>query len=264
MQDLTISLIQVSIQWENPEANRTRFEKLIQAHDMHSDVFILPEMFTTGFSMNETVVEKHSESSPTVLWMKKLAKEKKAAICGSIILEENGERKNRFVWVDSEQVVTYDKRHLFGYGSEHKFFNSGKDKVIIDYKGWRILPQICYDLRFPVFSRNSWKEDRAEFDLMIYAANWPDARIHAWDALGLARAIENQSYVALVNRVGTDGSELNYVGHSALIDANGTYAISPINESEGVFTEVISYEKLVRFRERFPLLKDADGFSLNS
>jgi len=264
MQDLTISLIQVCIQWENPEANRTRFEKLIQAHDMHSDVFILPEMFTTGFSMNESVVEKYSESSPTVLWMKKLAKEKKAAICGSIILEENGERKNRFVWVDSEQVVTYDKRHLFGYGSEHKFFNSGKDKVIIDYKGWRILPQICYDLRFPVFSRNSWKEDRAEFDLMIYAANWPDARIHAWDALGLARAIENQSYVALVNRVGIDGSELNYVGHSALIYANGTYVISPLHESEGVFTEVISYEKLVRFRERFPLLKDADGFSLNS
>ena len=264
MQDLTISLIQVSIQWENPEANRTRFEKLIQAHDMHSDVFILPEMFTTGFSMNESVVEKYIESSPTVLWMKKLAKEKKAAICGSIILEENGERKNRFVWVDSEQVVTYDKRHLFGYGSEHKFFNSGKDKVIIDYKGWRILPQICYDLRFPVFSRNSWKEDRAEFDLMIYAANWPDARIHAWDALGLARAIENQSYVALVNRVGIDGSELNYVGHSALIYANGTYVISPLHESEGVFTEVISYEKLVRFRERFPLLKDADGFSLNS
>lgn len=262
MQDLAISLVQVSIEWENPEANRTRFEKLIQAHDMRSDVFILPEMFTTGFSMNESVVEKYSESSPTVLWMKKLAKEKKAAICGSIILEENGERKNRFVWVDSEQVVTYDKRHLFGYGSEHKFFQSGKDKVIIDYKGWRILPQICYDLRFPVFSRNSWKADRAEFDLMIYAANWPDARIHAWDALGLARAIENQSYVALVNRVGTDGSELNYLGHSALIDANGTHAISPINEIEGIFTEVMSYEKLVRVRDRFPLLKDADGFEL--
>ncbi len=262
MSDLTLALVQSDLVWESPAENRNHFQKLILNHSEPADIFILPEMFTTGFSMNAESAELFSDNSPTILWMKDLAAQKNAAICGSVIMSENGERFNRFLWVDTTQVITYDKRHLFSYGNEHKHFSAGKERTIIQYKGWKILPQICYDLRFPVFARNHWKNNEALYDLMIYVANWPDVRINAWDALGVARAIENQSYVALVNRTGTDGSGLNYVGHSALVDTNGAYLIPPIHQETGIFTSRISKEKLVRFRERFPLLKDADDFEL--
>ncbi len=262
MQDLTISLIQSPLIWENPEANRQYFQKLIEAYEDKSDVFVLPEMFTTGFTMKEEVTETYSENSETVDWMKKLAIKKKAAICGSVIMTEDGKRRNRFLWVDADQIVYYDKRHLWSYGDEHKHFKAGLDRVIIEYKGWRVLPQVCYDLRFPVFARNSWDGKRADFDLMIYVANWPDARVHAWDTLAAARATENQCYVAAVNRIGRDDKNLNYVGHSALVASNGEHIIHPIHEAEGVFSSLIEYEKLIRFRERFPILKDADQFEI--
>lgn len=261
MQNLKVSLVQIPLIWESPEDNRAQIEELISKHAEKSDVFILPEMFTTGFTMSPEVTEEYSENSETISWMKKLSEQTDAAFCGSIVMSENGERRNRFVWVDAEQVSFYDKRHLFAYGEENEHFKAGAEKVIIEFKGWKILPQVCYDLRFPVFSRNEWKNEKALYDLVIFSANWPDARIHAWDVLGRARAIENQSYVALVNRVGAD-RKLNYVGHSALIDANGKYIIEPVHEEKGIYTEELDYDKLIRFRQRFPFLKDGDEFEI--
>ncbi len=264
MQNLKVSLVQIPLVWESPAENRNIISELISSSTVKTDVYILPEMFTTGFTMNAEVTEEYSQNSETVLWMKRIAVEKNCAICGSVIMMDSGERANRFLWVDSEQVMFYDKRHLWAYGDEHKFFKKGMEKLIITYKGWKILPQICYDLRFPAFVRNEWKDGKALYDLMIYVANWPDARVHAWDALGLARAIENQSYVALVNRVGRDNKDLNYIGHSALIDANGKYIIEPIHEQKGIFTSELSAEKLMRFRQRFPFLVDADKLFIKS
>jgi len=263
MQNLKVSLVQIPLIWESPVENRKQIARMIKEHSEKTDVFILPEMFTTGFTMSERVTEEYSENSETVSWMKSIAKEYGSAVCGSAVMSENGNRRNRFLWVDSEQIQFYDKRHLFAYGLENENFTAGQEKVIINYKGWKILPQVCYDLRFPVFSRNQWNGDSALYDLIIYAANWPDARVHAWDVLGRARAIENQSYVALVNRVGED-RKLNYVGHSALIDANGKYIISPVEEETGIFTSELEYEKLQRFRQRFPFLEDGDGFEIKN
>lgn len=263
MQNLVISLVQCSLFWEDPEKNLNHIEEAIFSSQELSDVIILPEMFTTGFTMSKEVIEDYSEDSTTIKWMKSIAKRKDSAVCGSVIMNENGNRKNRFIWVDNSQVIFYDKRHLFSYGSEHKHFKAGESRVIVEYKGWRILPQVCYDLRFPVFSRNSWINESADYDLMIYVANWPDVRIHAWDVLSTARAIENQCYVAVVNRVGSDGKGLNYVGHSALIDANGSHLIPPMHNSEELVSATIDKERLDRFRDRFPILKDGDRFDLS-
>ncbi len=262
MQNIRVSLIQIPLIWESPEENRSVISNMISSSKAETDVYILPEMFTTGFTMNDEITEEFSQSSPTVSWMKSLAEKHNCAICGSVIMTDNGERANRFLWIDPDQVVYYDKRHLWAYGDEHKFFKKGMEKRIIHFKGWKILPQICYDLRFPAFVRNEWNDGKALYDLMIYVANWPDARVHAWDALGLARAIENQSYVALVNRIGRDNKDLNYVGHSALIDANGKYILEPIHNEKGVFTSELDGEKLLRFRQRFPFLMDADNIKI--
>lgn len=256
MTNLTISLVQYDITWEDKYANCRKIENLIQQIES-TDMIVLPEMFSTGFSMN---VESMAEpmDGQTVVWLKKIAKEKDVAICGSIIIQENNQYFNRFLFVEPDgKINSYDKRHLFTMGNEQKYYTSGEKQLIVEFKGFRILPLVCYDLRFPVWSRN-----RGNFDLMIYVANWPAPRQKAWKTLLRARAIENQSYLVAVNRTGTDVNGIVYVGGSYTIDAKGKIIQQLSKNEEGIITEKYSLESLQRFRKHFQVLDDADQFSL--
>lgn len=256
MTNLTISLVQYDITWEDKYANRRKIENLIQQIES-TDMIVLPEMFSTGFSMN---VESMAEQvdGQTVVWLKKIAKEKDVAICGSIIIQENNQYFNRLLFVEPDgKINSYDKRHLFTMGNEQKYYTPGEKQLIVEFKGFRILPLVCYDLRFPVWSRN-----RGNFDLMIYVANWPAPRQKAWKTLLRARAIENQSYLVAVNRTGTDVNGIVYVGGSYTIDAKGKIIQQLSKNEEGIITEKYSLESLQRFRKHFPVLDDADQFSL--
>ena len=254
---MKIALIQSSLIWENPKANRIYFEEKINAIKEKIDLIVLPEMFTTGFTMNPNEVAETMQGE-TVFWLKKLAKEKNCAITGSLVIEEKGNYYNRLVFVfPSGEIQTYDKRHLFTLAGEDKVYTSGKEKLIIDYLGWKICPLICYDLRFPVFARNT-----EDYDLLIYVANWPEPRINAWDVLLKARAIENMSYVIGVNRIGEDQNKHNYPGHSQVLDVLGNYLIAP-NEQEGVFITVLDKEKMLEARAKFGFLNDRDSFQIS-
>lgn len=254
MENLKITLVQPDMIWEDPQANLEKYEKLL-APVNSTDVIVLPEMFTTGFSMNpEKLREKMDGHS--VLWMKKLAREKNASVTGSLIIENEEKNVNRGLWVFPDgKMEYYDKRHLFTMGEENQHYSAGNQKLIVEYKGWRFCPLICYDLRFPVWSRNA-----ENYDVLIYVANWPAPRHHVWKSLLVARAIENQSYCIGVNRVGTDGTGLNYNGDSAMISAKGTAAF--LGDKETIRTFEISYAELHHFREKFPLLSDKDDFQV--
>lgn len=210
-ESLSLALVQADLAWENPEKNHKNLENQCASVDTETDLIILPEMFPTGFSMESEKLAQ-PPAGKSFQWMKKLAREKNSAVTGSIITKEKGEHFNRlyFVYPDGH-YKTYDKKHLFTYAGEHHYYSPGKERIIVEYKGWRICPLICYDLRFPVWTRNT-----ADFDLQIFVACWPAKRSHSWDSLLKARAIENLAYVAGVNRVGTDGNDLDYNGHSAI------------------------------------------------
>ncbi|MBA3706782.1 MAG: amidohydrolase, partial [Bacteroidetes bacterium] len=215
--DLKITIIQSNLHWENKEKNLEMFSKKIAAITDATDLIVLPEMFTTGFSMNP---KKFAEimSGPTIEWLKQKAREKKCVITGSFIAEENGNYFNRLVWMNSDGTYnTYDKRHLFRMADEHNHYNFGKSKLVVELKGWKICPLVCYDLRFPVWSRNV----KSEYDVLIYVANWPERRNHHWRTLLLARAIENQCYSIGVNRIGADGNSIAHSGDSTVIDPRG-------------------------------------------
>ncbi len=202
---MKIALIQSSLFWENPNANRNHFEEKINAIDEEVDLIVLPEMFSTGFTMNPSAVSETMQGE-TVLWLQSLAEAKNSAITGSLVIQENNNFYNRLLFVfPSGEIQFYDKRHLFTLAGEDKIYTSGKDKLIVEYKGWKICPLVCYDLRFPVFARNV-----EEYDVLIYVANWPESRITAWDALLKARAIENMSYTIGVNRVGKDNNNFEH------------------------------------------------------
>src|SRR6056297_1364249 len=220
MSNLHLTLVQEDLIWEEPDKNLQLFTKKLKELHAKTDLVVLPEMFTTGFSMSP---EKCAEEWPgkTLNWMKEESAKGNFALCGSIMAKADAGYYNRFVWVDPDgNVEYYDKRHLFQMGGEHEIYQAGKDLLTINYKGWRIAPFICYDLRFPVWSRN-----RNNYDLAIYVANWPAVRHQVWEKLLLARAIENQCYVAGVNRVGTDGRELKYSGNSYMINPRGEIAL---------------------------------------
>lgn len=254
---LKIALIQSELIWENPEKNRINFSKKILSIKEDIDLIILPEMFTTGFTMNPYDVAETMRGE-SIKWLKKLAKEKNTAITGSIIIKENNNFYNRLIFVfPSGEIQTYDKRHTFTLAGEHKVYTAGNKKLIVDYKGWKICPLICYDLRFPVWSRNV-----EGYDLLIYVANWPKPRIGAWDALLKARAIENMSYCIGVNRIGKDENNYEYTGNSAAFDSLGKQ-ISTTKPNE-IRTEIISIKKesLVKTRDKFQFLKDQDQFKL--
>jgi len=254
---LTLALIQADIFWHQPEKNRSLFSDKINQLSEIPDLILLPEMFSTGFSMTPKLVAETMEG-PTVNWMKATALKTGAAIGGSLIISENDYYYNRFVFVyPSGKTICYDKRHLFSLAGEHEVYSAGTSKEIIDYKSWKICPLICYDLRFPVWSRNV-----DNYDLLVYVANWPKPRISAWDALLKARAIENMSYTVGVNRVGVDANKFEYIGHSAAYNALGEPLTSTTEEHETVLMVTLEKPHLEKMRSRLNFLNDKDQFSL--
>lgn len=254
---MKIALLNSTLVWENPTDNRTNFEQKINAITEKIDLIVLPEMFTSGFTMNPKKVAETMQGE-TVSWLIKLAKAKNCAITGSLVITENENYYNRLLFVFPDgKIEFYDKRHLFTLAGEDKVYTSGKEKLIVAYKGFKICPLICYDLRFPVFARNV-----ENYDLLIYVANWPKPRVNAWDILLKARAVENMSYVIGVNRIGNDNNNLEYVGHSQAIDFLGNYLIEP-QEKEGIFIVEINKEKQDETRSKLAFLNDKDDFTLN-
>ncbi|MBC7846833.1 MAG: nitrilase family protein [Flavobacterium sp.] len=255
---MKIALIQSSLIWENPTANRNNFEEKINTISDKVDLIVLSEMFSTGFTMNPEAVFETMEGE-TVLWMQSLAKAKNSAITGSLIIKENNNFYNRLMFVfPSGEIQFYDKRHLFTLAGEDKIYTSGEEKLIVEYLGWKICPLVCYDLRFPVFARNV-----EEYDLLIFVANWPKSRIQAWDILLKARSVENMCYTIGVNRTGFDNNNFEYDGHSQVIDFMGNYILEP-KETEGVFVVELNKEKLVEARKKLGFLNDRDSFELKS
>ena len=250
------ALIQAPLIWEDAQANRNYFTDKIDSITESVDLIALPEMFTTGFTMNPLSIAE-TMNGTTVAWMKSIAGTKQSAICGSIVIKEKNGFFNRFLFVlPSGAVHYYDKKHLFSLAGEDKAYVPGKDKLIIDYKGFRICPMVCYDLRFPAFSRNL-----EDFDLLIYVANWPKPRISAWDTLLKARAIENMCYVVGVNRIGEDSNGLEYIGHSQVIDYLGESLIAP-EENEGIFITKLDKAKMLETRKKFGFLNDRDHITV--
>lgn len=254
---LNIALIQTDLVWENPIENRKNLTKKIEGIVEAVDVVILPEMFSTGFTMNAEAVAE-TMNGETVNWMKQLAFKLNTAIVGSLVITENNKFYNRLLFVESSGETTYyNKRHTFTLVGEEKIYTPGENKVVVDFKGWKICPLICYDLRFPVWARNV-----EDYDVLIYVANWPTPRVSAWGALLKARAIENMSYCIGVNRVGVDGVNSNYPGHSAVYNVLGE-EISTIKPNEE-HIEIVTLEKrhISAYRNKFKFLNDRDAFTL--
>lgn len=261
MSALKVSLIQSDLVWESPNKNRAYFSNKIATLPQETDLIILPEMFTTGFSMNAIALSE-TMNGETIHWMKDLAQQKEAAIVGSIIIKESIKQKtyfyNRLLFVfPSGEIQYYDKRHTFTLAREHKTFTAGDKKLLVTYKGWKICPLICYDLRFPVWARNI-----EDYDLLIYIASWPQKRIAAWDALLKARAIENMSYTVGVNRIGSDGNNYGYVGHSIIYNTLGAPLTKEMNESECIISAMLYKNEQNSIREKLGFLNDRDTFKL--
>ncbi|TGD58466.1 amidohydrolase [Flavobacterium humi] len=253
---MKIALVQSPLVWETPEANRNYFEEKIHGMASTADLVVLPEMFATGFTMNPDAVAETMQGE-TVSWMVALAKAQNCAITGSLVIKDEGHFYNRLLFVfPSGDIKTYDKRHLFSLAGEDKVYASGKEKLLIEYKGFTICPLICYDLRFPVFSRNT-----EGYDVLIYVANWPKPRMLAWDSLLKARAIENMCYTIGVNRVGKDDNNLDYIGHSQVVDFLGNYLLEP-QEDEAVFMVELDWQAMLDTRAKLNFLNDRDAFTL--
>lgn len=254
---LNIAVFQFSPVWEDPAANRSKIDEWLYQTVKNRDVVFLPELFTTGFSMHVSELAETMEGE-TIQWMKKCSSEHQLALCGSLIIRENNRFINRLLFVEpSGEIHFYNKRHLFAMGDEDQHFQPGTARLIVEYKGWRICPLICYDLRFPVWARN-----RNEYDILVYSANWPQARTEVWNILLKARAIENQAYVVGANRVGIDGKMIAYSGNSQVIDPKGHILAEIGDHHKGIVSAGFSYSELLKFRTAFPVLKDADPFSL--
>lgn len=257
-QELKVCLIQADVKWQDIKGNIAMFDTTIDHQAGDADLVVLPEMFTTGFSMEP---EKLAEpmSGDAVAWITAKAKSIGKAILGSAIITEDGKYYNRLLFAQPDgELKVYDKRHLFRMGDEHNHYAAGSKRLVVEYKGWRICPLICYDLRFPVWSRN-----QNEYDLLIYIASWPAARSFPWRSLLVARAIENQCYVVGVNRVGADGAGLSYSGDSAAINARGEYLTGITPGVVGAEVAKLSLSELNDFRRKFPVMLDGDSFSIN-
>lgn len=284
MPSLTVTLIQPDLRWEDKTANLQHFETLIDGIREQTHLVILPEMFSTGFSMRPEALAEPMDG-PTVAWMKQMAARKKVILTGSLIIEDNGQYFNRLIWMlPNGQYGTYDKRHRFAYAGENGHYTAGHKRLIASVNGWKVNLLVCYDLRFPVWSRQqiqpaavqppspgaaptSGQSDppaaapSLEFDLLIYVANWPERRSHAWKTLLQARAIENQAFAIGVNRVGNDGNNIYHSGDSMIIDPLGEVLYHAPKE-ESIFTLTLQREKLEEVRTRFPFWKDADEFAI--
>ncbi|MBC7626778.1 amidohydrolase [Ferruginibacter sp.] len=262
MSSLTLTIIQTDLSWENKAANLQRLKEKIEAMDERTEIVVLPEMFSTGFTMVPELFAETMEGE-TVAWMKEMAENNKIIITGSLIIEEDGQYFNRLIWMlPNGQTGHYDKRHLFGYGDEDKHYTPGNKRLIASVKGWRINLQVCYDLRFPVWSRQQYVSMESEYDLLIYVANWPERRSHAWKTLLCARAIENQCFVAGVNRVGKDNKNVYFSGDSLVIDPLGQ-VLYHMPDAEDVFTITLQKEEVDKVRTQFPFWKDADAFTIH-
>ena len=269
MAKLTVTLIQPNLHWEDKAANLDALEEKVRSVKDRTELVILPEMFNTGFSMQP---EKLAETmgGSTIEWMKRISKQKNIILTGSLIIEENGNYFNRLVWMlPNGKYGIYDKRHRFAYGGEDQQFAAGSKRLIASAKGWKINLLVCYDLRFPVWARQQGNltsdspnpEDGFEYDILVYVANWPERRIHAWNTLLQARAIENQCYTIGVNRVGSDGNNIYYNGNSMVVDPLGEILYQKSGE-EDVHTITFEKKKLEEVRSKFPFWRDADAFQI--
>ncbi len=258
--DLRITLIQSDLHWENADANLHSFAEKISSLKEETDIIILPEMFSTGFTMNAAALAESMEGK-AIQWMREKAREKNCVITGSLAIKESGAFFNRLIWMNPDGTfLQYDKRHLFRLAHEQNTYTYGKEKIIVEYKGWKILPLVCFDLRFPVWSRRTKKSD---YDLMIYVANWPERRVTAWNQLLIARAIENQCYIAGVNRVGNDGNHIYHSGDSAVINFKGETISGICAHDTCIETVTLNKNELNEFRSQFPFIEDADDFTIN-
>lgn len=262
MQDLSLTLLQTSLQWENPEANLAHFDRLISRIQGPTDLILLPEMFNTGFSMRADSLAETMEG-PTVNWMKTKAAQNQAVVSGSLIIREEKAFYNRLVAaLPDGSLQYYNKRHLFRMAGEQLTYTGGNELLTLEIKGWKIRPFVCYDLRFPVWSRNSFDPLAGwQYDLAVYVANWPSARAHAWKSLPVARAIENQAWIATLNRIGSDGKGHTYSGDSQVINSYGETVVH-LDEAEYVQTVVLDRNSLEKHREVFPVGRDADRFEI--
>lgn len=259
MAEITISAIQTIIHWEDIPANLNMLASKISGLPGKSHVVVLPEMFTTGFSMNPAPLADQYAS--TLEWMQQTAKDNRIILTGSIIAKDGDRFYNRMIWMQPDgNFGFYDKRHLFAFSGEHHHYASGDKRLITSVLGWKFNLQVCYDLRFPVWARHSSSEN-PEYDVLVYVANWPEARSHAWKSLLVARAIENQCYVIGVNRCGTDARDIYYSGDSMIVDPLGE-TVAHLAHDEGILTYTLNRELLNNTRTRFPFLKDGDQFKL--
>jgi len=259
MENLCVTLIQSILHWENAEANLAMFSEKIAKIAEPTDLIVLPEMFSTGFSMQAAKLAQTMDGE-TVRWMRKTAAKRQCVIAGSLMIKEHNKFFNRLIWMRPDGThEQYDKRHLFSLSDEPKVFTAGKERIIVDLKGWKVCPLVCYDLRFPVWSRNT----ATHYDVLLYVANWPERRSAAWKLLLRARAIENLSYTIGVNRVGNDGNEVYHSGDSAAINPLGETLFAQAHE-ECVHTLVLDSAAQQRLREQLPFLHDGDSFSLTS
>lgn len=256
MEDIKVTLVQTTLIWEAPSENRGRLLNLLEPLSGTTDLIVLPEMFTTGFSMNAKSLAEPM-SGPTLQWLQKAAARTNAVITGSFIAVDNNQYYNRLIWMRPDGTYEhYDKRHLFSLAKEHNYYSAGQQQLLVELKGWKVLPLICYDLRFPVWSRNTMG-----YDLLIYVANWPERRSFAWKSLLTARAIENQTYTIGVNRVGIDENDIAYSGDSLLADYAGQTLFTAAHH-EHIFTATLSANKQQEFREKFRFLDDRDAFRI--
>ena len=263
MQDLKVTLIQADLSWEDRDRNLDVFTSKIKAIDEETDLIVLPEMFTTGFAM-----EPHKLAEPmgckSMRWMHKMASGKGCVVTGSIIIKEDEKFYNRLIWMRPDgSHESVDKKHLFTFAGENKHYSPGNKKLIVELKGWKIMPLICYDLRFPVWSRNRYDAEKGfDYDCMINTANWPEKRSHVWRILLMARALENQSYVVGINRIGTDGNNISYSGDSAVISPKGENLSNIPPLKEHTETVLMSKSELDRFRDNFRPWADWDDFEI--
>ena len=259
--DLRVALVQTDLHWQDKTANLALLEEKIWSLKNSCDLIVLPEMFATGFSM-ESALLAEPMNLQVHKWMKQLAAQTGSVITGTVIISEGGNYYNRLLWVMPDGTTQhYDKRHLFRMANEDASFAPGEQLPIFSLKGWKICPQICYDLRFPIWARNHWNSGNAAYDLLFYVASWPAARISAWDTLLPARAIENLSYCLGVNRVGIDGNQIAYTGHSAAYDFKGERLVD-LGEKDQIQVVSLSRSSLEEYRSKFPAWKDADNFTL--
>jgi omega-amidase len=262
MSSLSITTIQTNLFWEDKEANLRQLAEKIYAIEERTEIVVLPEMFSTGFTMQPQLFAETMEGE-SIEWMQRIAADKRIVLTGSLIIKEEDRYYNRLIWMlPNGQYGYYDKRHLFAYAGEDQHYAAGNKRLIASVKGWKINLQVCYDLRFPVWARQHIGEQAVpEYDVLIYVANWPERRSHAWKTLLCARAIENQCYVVGVNRVGTDGKNINHSGNSLIIDPLGEVLYHKADE-EDVFTIHLEKERLDEVRAKFPFWKDGDDFKI--